>query len=755
VAIEAYVHQDLPFEKLVELQSSRDLSYNPLFQAMFVLQNTASELTWKTLEVDSGTAKFDLLLSMMDSKSGLTGTLEYNTDLFNADTIARMLGHFQTLLESIAANPDWKISELPLLTPTECQTLLLEWNNTQVNYSTDVCIHQMFEQQVEKTPEAIALIFENQQLTYRELNSRANKIAHYLQQLGVQPEVLVGICIERSIEMVVGLLAIVKAGGAYLPLDPAYPKERLAFMLADAQVPLLLTQQHLAQELPLHQAQVVCLDADGQVIANESSENPVSGVKPENLAYVIYTSGSTGKPKGVMNTHLGLCNRLLWMQDTYQLTVADSVLQKTPFSFDVSIWEFFWPLFTGASLVLAKPAGHQDSAYLVQLIGKQQITTVHFVPSMLQAFLEESELERCQSLKHVICSGEALPFELQERFFQRLDADLQNLYGPTEAAIDVTFWHCQPGSERQLVPIGRPIANTQIYLLDRHLQPVPIGVPGELHIGGVGLARGYLNQPDLTNEKFIPNPFEAGKHLYKTGDLARYRPDGNIEFLGRIDHQVKIRGFRIELGEIEAVLGQHPQVRETVVAARESLLSDRCLVAYVVPDSDTAPLAHELRDYLKERLPEYMVPSAFVVLDALPLTPNGKVDRRALPVPDTFRPELAATYQAPQSDVEKTITQIWQAVLNLDKVGIHDNFFDLGGHSLLMLQVNNKLRTVLHRDVSVVALFQHPTIYSLAQYLSQQQQPAFEGTRDRAQKQIEAINRQKQLLSNQGRKIHG
>lgn len=754
-AIEAYVHQDLPFEKLVELQSSRDLSYNPLFQAMFVLQNPASELTWKTVEVDSGTAKFDVFLSMMDTDSGLTGTLEYNTDLFNANTIARMLGHFQTLLESIAANPERKISELPLLTFTERQTLLLEWNNTSVDYPTNVCIHQLFEQQVEKTPEAIALIFENQQLTYRQLNNRANKIAHYLQQLGVKPEVLVGICIERSIEMVVGLLAIVKAGGAYLPLDPAYPKERLAFMLADAQVPLLLTQQHLAQELPPHQAQVVCLDADGQAIANESSENPVSGVKPENLAYVIYTSGSTGKPKGVMNTHLGLCNRLLWMQDTYQLTAADSVLQKTPFSFDVSIWEFFWPLFTGARLVLVKPGGHQDSSYLVELIGKQQITTVHFVPSMLQAFLEESELERCQSLKHVICSGEALPFELQERFFQRLDAELHNLYGPTEAAIDVTFWHCQPDSDRQLVPIGCPIANTQIYLLDRHLQPVPIGVPGELHIGGVGLARGYLNRPDLTNEKFIPNPFEAGKHLYKTGDLARYRPNGNIEFLGRIDHQVKIRGFRIELGEIEAVLGQHPQVRETVVVARESLPSDRCLVAYMVPDSDTAPLAHELRDYLKERLPEYMVPSAFVVLDALPLTPNGKVDRRALPTPDTSRPELAATYQAPQSDVEKTIAQIWRAVLNLDKVGIHDNFFDLGGHSLLILQINSKLRTVLHRDVSVVALFQHPTIYSLAQYLSQQQQPAFEGTRERAQKQIEAINRQKKLLSNQGRKIHG
>ncbi|MBD1942156.1 non-ribosomal peptide synthetase, partial [Coleofasciculus sp. FACHB-712] len=440
------------------------------------------------------------------------------------------------------------------------------------------------------------------------------------------------------------------------------------------------------------------------------------------------------------------------------------------------------------SLVLAKPGGHQDSGYLVQLIAQQKITTLHFVPSMLQVFLEELSVVKCNSLKRVFCSGEALPFDLQKRFFIRLGAvELHNLYGPTEAAIDVTFWACQRNSQRRSVPIGRPIANTQIYLLDSHLQPVPIGVPGELHIGGFGLARGYLNRPELTQEKFIQNPFKdltpqppslqgqgencsppllgeglGESRLYKTGDLARYLPDGNIEFLGRIDHQVKIRGFRIELGEIEAVLLQHPQVRETVVLAREDMPNDRRLVAYVVPNHDAELSINELRDRLKQSLPEYMVPSAFVFLDTLPLTPNGKVNRRALPAPENQRLELAV-YQPPQSEIEKTIATVWKTVLNLEKVGIHDNFFDLGGHSLLMLQVNHKLRTVFNREISVVTLFQNPTIYSLAQYLSQQQ-PAFEEIRDRevgrdsvqrARKQIEAINRQKELLSKQGRKIHG
>ncbi|MEA5621854.1 non-ribosomal peptide synthetase [Nostoc sp. UHCC 0251] len=747
VAVEAYTHQDLPFEKLVEaLQPNRDLSYNPLFQVMFVLQNPTANSIWKTEELETTTAKFDILLSMVDSEEGLAGTLEYNTDLFNADTIARMVGHFQTLLEGVVSNPNQSISKLSILTPVERQTLLFDWNNTEVEYPQEACIHELFEAQVEKTPDAIALIFANLELTYRELNNRANQLAHYLQNVGVKPDTLVGICMERSLEMVIGILAIMKAGGAYLPLDPTYPKERLAFMLEDAQLSLLLVRSHLIHELPAHTAKVVTIDANGAAFADYSQANPVSSVQLENIAYVIYTSGSTGKPKGAINTHKGLCNRLLWMQDTYQLKECDRVLQKTPFSFDVSVWEFFWPLFTGATLVVAKPGGHQDASYLVQLIAQQQITTLHFVPSMLQVFLEEPGLENCYSIKRVICSGEALPLELQQRFFERLNSELHNLYGPTEAAIDVTAWCCQANNNETIVPIGRPIANIQIYILDKQFQPVPIGISGELYIGGVGLARGYWNRPELTNEKFISSPFESNKRLYKTGDLARYRADGTIEFLGRIDHQVKLRGFRIELGEIETVLAQHSHVRETVVIANKNSLT-----AYVVPNQKATFSINEVKNLVKKKLPEYMLPSAFVVLEALPLTPNGKVDRRALPAPDKLRPELAATYQPPQSEVEKSIARVWKQVLQLEKVGIYDNFFDIGGHSLLVVQVNNKLREILHQDLSVVEIFQNPTINSLAEHLSQKSSAltTLGKMRERVDKQREAMNQRNQFLMKQ------
>ncbi|MFM2060605.1 MAG: hypothetical protein RLZZ507_275 [Cyanobacteriota bacterium] len=748
-AIEAYTHQDLPFEKLVEaLQPNRDLSYNPLFQVMFVLQNSDSDTIWKTEELETATSKFDILLSMIESEGELTGTLEYNTGLFNADSISRMIGHFQTLLESIANNVNQSISELPILTPAESQTLLVEWNNTQVEYPEFACIHHLFEAQVEKTPDAVAVVFEHQKLTYQELNKKANQLAHYLQILGVKPDTLVGICMERSLEMVVGILAIMKAGGAYLPLDSSYPQERLEFMLTDAQLSFLLVQTHLVEQLPPHQTEVINVDKNWGEFANYSELNPESNVQLKNIAYVIYTSGSTGKPKGAINTHQGLCNRLLWMQDTYKLTSNDQVLQKTPFSFDVSVWEFFWPLFTGATLVVAKPGGHQDANYLVECIQQQKITTLHFVPSMLQVFLESPTLEQCHSLKRVICSGEALSSELQTRFFECWQStglnnvELHNLYGPTEAAIDVTSWQCQPYYQENIVPIGRPIANTQIYILDSHLQPVPIGVAGELYIGGMGLARGYWNRQELTNEKFISSPFDAGKRLYKTGDLARYRADGNIEFLGRIDHQIKLRGFRIELGEIEAVIVQCSQVKETVVIANQQRL-----IAYVVPEQKATFSTTELKQLIKQKLPEYMLPSAFVVLEALPLTPNGKVDRRALPAPDNLRPELANNYQPPESDVEKSIAKIWKQVLQLEKVGVNDNFFDLGGHSLLVVQVNNKLREILNRDLSVVDIFQNPTIKSLAEYLSNNSEATTLGKmRERVGKQREVLNQRNQLL---------
>ncbi|MBN3950378.1 MAG: amino acid adenylation domain-containing protein [Nostoc sp. NMS7] len=731
VVLEAYNHQELPFEKLVEtLRPERDMSHTPLFQVMFALQNTPmsalefSGLQLIPLEIDNGTAKFDLTLDLEETLSGIKGWLEYNRDLFDASTIERMAGHFQTLLEGIVTNPEQDLSDLPLLTPAEQHQLLIQWNDTQAEYPNEACIHQLFEAQVERTPNAVAVVFAEEQLSYQELNRRANQLAYYLQKLGVAPEVQVGICVERSLEMVVGLIGILKAGGAYVPLDPDYPQERLAFMLEDAQVSVLLTQKHLTERLPHQQARVVYLDSNWTTIALESTDSPNSGVTSDNSAYVIYTSGSTGLPKGPINTHRGICNRLLWMQDAYQLTAADRVLQKTPFSFDVSVWEFFWTLLTGACLILAQPGGHRDSAYLVKLIAKQKITTLHFVPSMLHIFLEEQSLETCSCLRQVMCSGEALPLDLEERFFNRLrGVKLHNLYGPTEAAIDVTFWECQQDSDRGTVPIGHPISNTQIYILDSDIQPVAIGVSGELHIAGVGLARGYHNRPDLTAEKFIPNPYpsansnKVGTRLYKTGDLARYKPDGTIEFLGRIDYQVKIRGFRIELGEIETVLSQHPAVQATVVTVREDIAGDKRLVAYLVVKQESAPTVNELRNFLMEKLPDYMVSSAFVFLDTMPLTPSGKVDRRALPTPEDFRPDVEAEYVAPRTIVEEALAGIWSEVLKIEQVGIHDNFFELGGHSLLATQVISRLRQSFQVELPLRSLFEAPTVASLAESL--------------------------------------
>ncbi len=599
--IGALDHQDYPFPLLVErLQPRRDASYSPLFQTLFVFEKprdgweasplgqgesaTQDRLRLEPLVYGQQGAPFDLTLRMIEVDGSLSADLRYNVELFEAATMARIEQHFLTLLQGIVADPGQRITDLPILTQAE-QRQLLAWNDTQRNYPDQACVHQLIEEQVQRTPEAPAIVFENQQLTYREVNCRANQLAHALQARGVGPEVLVGVCLERSLDLVVALLAILKAGGAYVPLDPTYPAERLAYMIQDAQLPLVLTQERLRDRLPVEGRQLLCLDSDWPPSGPE--ENPVSAVQPNNLAYMIYTSGSTGRPKGVMNIHRGLCNRLFWMQQTYQLTPADRVLQKTPFSFDVSVWEFFWPLLTGACLVVARPGGHQDPAYLASLIEAEQITTLHFVPSMLQTFLLEPGLEeRGQSLKRVICSGEALPLELQARFFARLGAELHNLYGPTEASIDVTSWQCRPQSGEWSVPIGRPIANTQIYLLDRAGHLVPVGVPGELYIGGVGVARGYYQRPELTAEKFVPDPFryEAGARLFRTADLARYRPNGDIEFLGRIDHQVKLRGFRIELGEIETVLSQHPAIKEVVVLAREDAPGDKRLVAYLVSD---------------------------------------------------------------------------------------------------------------------------------------------------------------------------
>jgi amino acid adenylation domain-containing protein len=737
VVLGAFAHQELPFEKLVDaLQPERHLSYSPVFQVMFALlkdplavREFAGLAVHQVQPFQARASRYDLVFYLTETEEGLSGLFEYNTDLFDASTIERMSRHFHNLLQALVADPQERVGRLPLLTDEERRQLVVEWNDTQRAYPQTRFVHQWFEEQAQRTPDTVALVYDHTQLTYSQLNQRANQLAHTLQQLGVGPDTLIGICLERSVEMVVGLLAILKAGGAYVPLDPTYPPERLAFMAADAQTPILLTKSDLLATLPVQDATVLCLDRE-DVYRGQSTENPATYLQLDNLAYVIYTSGSTGKPKGAMNTHAGILNRLLWMQDMYQLDESDSVLQKTPFSFDVSVWEFFWPLMTGARLVVALPEKHKDNSYLVQTIVQQEITTIHFVPSMLQLFVEEPNISACTSLRRVICSGEALPYDLVERFYSRLDVGLHNLYGPTEAAVDVTYWACRRAVGRRSVPIGRPIANIRLYILDANLQPVPIGVPGELHIGGVGVGRGYHNRPELTQEKFIPDPFVADPtaRLYKTGDLARYLSNGDIEYLGRIDYQVKLRGFRIELGEIEAVLADHPQVHETVVLVRNDKATDdpvgaagKRLTAYLVLNEGATCSLNDLRAYLAKRLPEYMIPTAFVLLPVLPLTPNGKIDRRALPAPDSARPDLENGYAPPRNQVEEQIAELWRDRLGLVQVGIHDSFFSLGGNSLLAIQVISRLRDAFQVDLPLQTIFNQRTIAELAMAIVEKQ----------------------------------
>jgi amino acid adenylation domain-containing protein len=642
--------------------------------------------------------------------------LEYDKARLDHAASERMLGHIATLLEGIVSNPDQRVGELAMLTPAELSEVMTMSRGGRLAESYQTTLPQLFQQQASLTPEATALVYEGERLTYAELNAKANQLAHYLQRCGVGPETLVGICVERSLEMVIGLLGILKAGGAYVPLDPSYPAERLRLIVAESEISVVLTAQRFSELLP--EVKSIRLDADWHEIARESEENLTSNTAPRNLAYVIYTSGSTGKPKGSMITHEGICNRLLWMQETYKLGAEDSVLQKTPFTFDVSVWEFFWPLLAGARLVMARPGAHGDSRYLVETIQREKITMLHFVPSMLAAFVEESGVRECRSLKRVICSGEALPFELKERFRQRLKAELYNLYGPTEASVDVTYWDCASAMERPVVPIGRAIANTQIYVLDENLGPVPVGVRGELYIGGVGLARGYLRRAELTAERFVPDPFgAAGTRLYRTGDLARYLADGNVEYLGRTDHQVKIRGFRIELEEIEATIQRYPDVRHCAVIATGDVAGDRALIAYVVTQNGEPADRTALRAFLQTQLPVYMVPARFVNIEQMPVTSSGKIDRRKLPEPG---PQLRETvFEAPRTGVEEKLAAMWTTVLKLEGVGIHDNFFNLGGNSLLAFQIISRVRDEFNVELPLTRVFETPTVAQLSGWISE------------------------------------
>ncbi|HJT57689.1 MAG TPA: amino acid adenylation domain-containing protein, partial [Ktedonobacteraceae bacterium] len=723
VCLGAYAHQDVPFEKLVEvLQPQRDLSRSPLFQAAFQLQYAPAVnqglqgLSVSAVPNESRTAKFELSLAMTHSEQGLHCALEYNTDLFEASTMTRLLEQWQTLLAGIVAAPEQRIAQLPLLSAAEQQQVVVEWNQTEEAERQDRCLQQLFEAQVARTPDAVALVYEDGHLSYDEVNQRANQLAHYLQGQGVGPEVFVGLCLERSLEMVIGLLGVLKAGGAYVPLDPTYPRERLAFMLADVQIPLLLIHQPTYSKLPAHEAIVVHLDSDWHLVAQQSKENPCSRVDVENAAYVIYTSGSTGRPKGVVVTHRGIGNLSRSQVQAFGVHDESHVLQFASLSFDASISEVAMTLLVGATLYLAPRQRLLPGPELLSMLDERGITVLTLPPSALAALPVQ---DIWPALETLVVAGEACSAELAAQWASR--CRFFNAYGPTEATVCASIGAYNGQQPQQKPGMGYPIANTQIYVLDEHLQPAPIGVPGEIYLAGVGLARGYLKRAEVTAERFIPHPFSAvgGARLYKTGDLARYRVDGSLEFIGRVDQQVKVRGHRIELGEIEAVLRQHPEVMESVVMVREEVPGDQRLVAYMVACDGTKPAINNVRQYVQEQLPDYMLPSSFIILDALPLMPNGKVDRRALLTLDTNDMEQSEAVVVARSPIEELITMIWTEVLGHAVDSVYENFFESGGHSLLATQVISRVRTVLQVELPVQSMFDAPTVAEFAGLIEQ------------------------------------
>jgi amino acid adenylation domain-containing protein/non-ribosomal peptide synthase protein (TIGR01720 family) len=723
VSLGAFAHQDLPFERLVdELQPERSMSHSPIFQVVFSMQNAPqSALDLQGLAVESVgaggvSAKFDLQLTATEGAAGLALSLAYNTDLFDADRMERFLGHYRTLLEGIVSNPDERISRLPLLTEPERDQLLVDWNDTTTDYPKDRCVHTLFEEQAVRTPDATAVVCGDQSITYSALNARSNQLAHYLKKQGVGRETLVGLCLERSIAMIVGLLGILKAGGAYLPLDPSYPAERLAFMLQDSRPALVLSQRSLLEGLEGHDVPVVCLD-DLSFCDQEDSCNGDSGSLPDSLVYVMYTSGSTGIPKGIEIPHRAVA-RLVKNTNYCRFGPSETFLQFAPLSFDASTLEIWGCLLTGGRLVVFEGSS-PSLAELGQVIRDEKVSTLWLTASLFQAMVDD-QLESLTSVSQLLAGGDVLSVPHVSRALEALPGcQLINGYGPTE---NTTFTCCyavpSSGCSSSRLPIGRPISHTQVYILDSHLHPVPVGVAGELYAGGDGLGRGYLNRADLTAEKFVPDPFSktAGARLYKTGDLCRYLSDGNIEFLARVDHQVKIRGFRIELGEIESVLLALPGVTDAVVLAREDTPGDKRLVGYVVSDGSEASSGSSLRDHLRSRLPDYMVPSAFVLMDALPLSHNGKVDRKALPKPDMTRPEMEIAYEEAHTPIEKALAEIWADVLRLEQVGIHDNFFELGGDSILSIQIIARANRA-GLGLSARHVFQHQTIAELAEFV--------------------------------------
>ncbi len=731
MVLAACEHQDLPFERILqELHIESTSSYSPLVQVLFTLQNNSTEsgelqrLTVHPQEIDAGNTKYDITLALAEINQELSGTIEYNIDLFNASTIERMAQHFCDVLTNMVHNPTQRLSQLPLLTDAERQQMLIEWNATTTIYPEDSCVQELFEQQVERAPDVVAVVYENAQVTYREINRRANQLAHYLRTCGVGPEVRVGICVERSLEMVIGLLAILKAGGAYVPLDPAYPSERLEFMLQDSQAAVLLTQEQLLTRLSASEVRRVCLNIDRELIAQQSEANIYGAVMTENLAYVIYTSGSTGWPKGVAMPHRSLINLLHWQLQISCLDPDARTLQFTSLSFDVAFQEILATWCAGGVLHLISEEQRRDLSMLARLLVEERIERLFLPFIALQQLVEVCVKEQLwpDALKEVNTAGEQLQVTPALRtFFEKLSTTtLQNQYGPSETHV-ITAYTLEKGARKWevLPPIGKAIANTRVYLCNRDMQPVPAGVIGELYLGGAGVALGYLSRPEVTAERFVPDQLsgEPGARLYRTGDLARYRPDGNLEYLGRIDRQMKIRGFRIEPGEIEAILTQHPALREAVVVAQEGESGYKRLVAYLIPEQLPAPSFHALRGYLQERLPDYMLPSAFMLLDALPLTPNLKVDRNALPTIDDTGYKTEETSVAPRTSTEQLITAIWTKVLGKKQFSIYNTFFELGGDSISATQIISSIREAFHVELPIQLLFDTPTIAALAEYL--------------------------------------
>lgn len=724
----AYDHQDIPFELLLdELRPQRDPSRAPFFQIYFDMHAVegpglaSSRLRVEPFELETLGSNHDLALLAAEQGGSLRVAFVYNTDLFEAATIARWASHYRMLLEGIALAPETPIRDLPLLTAADRHQLLVKWNDTQIEYPRNGCIQHLFESQAERTPDAIAVQFEDRVLSYRELNARANQVAHYLQRHLVNPDGVVGISIERSPEMVIGVLGILKAGGAFLPLDLSLPKERLAFMMQDAGITLLLTEERQLPALPEHQARVICIDTEWEAIAAESEENPAGWVSAENLAYVLYTSGSTGIPKGIAMHHRPLCNLVVWLLQESRLPAGARMLQFSPLSFALSLFEMFWSWASGGTLVLITDELRHDAAGLLDFLSVRSVERVYLPVTALQQLAEVSSSTgiRPGSLGEIVTAGEQLLITppIAELLRALPTCTLHNQYGSTETHVVSGFTlEGSPNDWPTLPPIGRPIANVQIYLLDGNMQPVPVAIAGELYVGGDSLARGYLHRPGLTAGRFVPNPFAGapGMRLYRTGDLARYLPDGNIEFLGRSDRQVKIGGSRVELGELEAILAQHPAVQHVAVQTKVGTQGDERLVAYVVPAGEQGIASGDLRDYLRRKLPDYMVPAAFVLLDSFPLTPSGKVNLRALPDPDWSKRELEDVYVAPRTPAEEKLATIWVQILGVKEVGVHDNFFELGGHSLSATRLVNRITDTFQVRIPLRSLFEMPTIAGLA-----------------------------------------